>query len=176
VSVTFNGTSKLIIVDDDVTELTVKEMYSAWKDWVLTDDNSKYAQAFAAIGGDSLPGGRFLGTTYFLENGWKIRPYEGNHVFTLIGNLYDRGGGNPFVSTVGEFNVLINLTTSNLVDTISTGGSSGSVTNTDIQNIASNTATRVWDKAVSQITTANTIGTHVKDKLLQKTQFLGLKD
>lgn len=175
-SVTFDGTNKLVIIDDGITELTVKEMYSAWKDWVLTDDNSKYAQAFAAIGGDSLPGGRFLGTTYFLENGWKIRPYEGDHVFTLLGNLYDRGGGNPFVSTVGSYNVLINLTTSNLIDTVSTGGSSGGVTNTDIQNIASNTATKVWDKATSQITTANTIGTHIKDKLLQKSQFLGLKD
>ena len=173
--VTFNGVSKLIIADTGTTELTTIEIYSAWKEWVLLSDNSKYEQAFTGLGGDPLPGARYLGTTLFLENGWKIRPQEADHVLTISGNLYSRDGTSAFVSTLGSYNVLINLSTSNIVDTVATGGSSGSVTNTDIQNIASNTAMKVWDKALSTITTANTIGIHIKDKVLTKNQFVALK-
>lgn len=174
--VTFDGNNKLIIIDTGVTSLTVLEIYSDWKEWVQLSDNAKYEQAMTALGGDPLPGSKFLGTTVFLENNWKIRPYEGNHTLTISGNLYDRNGLSPFVSTLGNYNVLINLTVSNLIDTVATGGGTGGITNTDIQNIASNTANRVWDKDKNQITAANSIGIHVKDKLLTKNQFLGLKD
>lgn len=174
--VTFDGNNKIIIIDSGVTSTTALAIYSDWKEWVRTSDNAKYEQAFSVLGGDPLPGALYLGTTIFLENNWKIRPYEGDHVLTLTGNLYDRAGASPFVSTLGDYNVLINLKVSNLVDTVATGGGSGGVTNTDIQNIAANTATRVWDKATSTITVANSIGVHVKDKVLTKGTFLGLKD
>jgi hypothetical protein len=122
--VTFDGPNKLIIVDNGETSLSVKEdMYSAWKDWIKLTDNAKYLQAFSTIGGDPLVGSLNLGDTYFLENGWKIRPYEGEHRLTVEGNLYSRDGLSPFVPTLGDFNVLISLVTSNLINTISVGGS-----------------------------------------------------
>jgi hypothetical protein len=124
---TFDGINKLIILSSGTTTVDAKDMYSRWKEWVLVDDNTKYLHAFSALGGDPLPGGRYLGTTYFVENGWKIRPYEGNHTLVLSGNLYARDGSDPFVNTLGSFNVRIMVTVSNLVDTVTTGGGVGTV-------------------------------------------------
>lgn len=122
---TFDGPNQLIILSTGTTAVTVEDMYSRWKDWTIISDNSKYLLAFSSLGGDPLPGGLFLGATYFLENGWKIRPYEGNQVLTVTGNLYARDGSDPFVSTLGSYNVRVMLTVSNLIDTVSTGGGVG---------------------------------------------------
>lgn len=122
---TFDGPNKLIILSNGTTAVDVKDMYSRWKDWTILSNNAGFLNAFTVLGGDPLPGGRYLGTTYFLENGWKIRPYEGNHTLVISGNLYARDGSDPFVSTVGSYNVRIVLTVSNLVDTVNTGGGIG---------------------------------------------------
>lgn len=119
---TFDGPNKLIILSSGTTVCDIKDMYSRWKEWVATSNNSKYLPAMSVLGGDPLPGGRYLGTTYFLENGWKVRPYEGNHTLSISGNIYSRDGTDPFVNTIGSYNVRIMLVVSNLVDTVSTGG------------------------------------------------------
>lgn len=127
--VTFDGPNKLILVDTGITELDVKEdLYTAWKDWAATDDNVKFAQAISAIGGDPISGVVLLGSTFFLENGWRIRPYSGNHTLTVSGNLYTREGVSPFVSALGTYNVMVNMARSNLIDTVSTAGGSGLTT------------------------------------------------
>jgi len=52
--ITFDGGNKLIIVNNGETSLDVGlDLYSAWKEWMLLSDNSKYPIAFSAIGGDS---------------------------------------------------------------------------------------------------------------------------
>ncbi len=148
--VTFNGIQKLIIIDTGVTEIDVKvDLYSDWKEWVILSDNTKYPIALSAIGGDPLPGGKFLGSTFFLENGWKIRPYEGDHTLTLSGNLYSRDGSDVTVHTLGSYNVAINLSTSNLVDTISTSGST--IT-------ANEVAEAVWDRMAVSSTDTGSFG------------------
>ena len=121
-SCTFDGPNKLIIMNNGITSITVQNMYSLWKVWSATSDNLKYLPAFAVLGGDPTVAGKYLGTTFFLENGWKIRPFEGNHSLTIEGNLYSRDGNSPTVHTVGNYNVLVSLSTSNLVDTVATGG------------------------------------------------------
>lgn len=127
--VTFDGPNKLILVNTGITELAVKEdLYGAWKDWVVTGDNVKFAHAFSAVGGDPISGAVSLGSTFFLENGWRIRPYSGNHTLTVAGNLYTREGVSPFVQVVGSYNVLVNMATSNLIDTVSTAGGGGLTT------------------------------------------------
>lgn len=139
---TFDGPNKLIILTTGTTAITMVDAYSRWKDWVLLSDNSKYLEAFSVIGGDPLPGGSFLGLTFFLENGWKIRPQEANHSLTVTGNLYDRAGGSPFVSTVGSYNVRIEQKTSNIVDLIATGGSS--VDPDDVADAVINKSDTIW--------------------------------
>lgn len=121
-NVTFDGANKLIICNSGTTTLSVQDTYSYWKEWVLLSDNSKYLQAMSIVGGDPTVGGKYLGTTYFLENGWKIRPQSADHVLTVEGNLYARTGS-PFVPCTGSYNVQVVMTVSNLVDTVATGGS-----------------------------------------------------
>lgn len=117
---TFDGTNKIISISSPPVSgaigVDVRDLYSRWIDWTYISDNSKYLQAFRSVGGDPLPGSKQLGLTYFLMNNWKIRPYEGNHVFTLNGNLYSEDGSSPYVATIGSYNVTIINSVSNLVD------------------------------------------------------------
>ena len=119
--VSFNGVTKIISVTTTpvmgVVDIDVKtDIYSDWKEWLLIDDNSKYLQALRAVGGDPLPGSKALGVTYFLMNGWRIRPYEGNHTMNVNGNLYTEDGDSPYISTTGSYNVMLISAVSNLVD------------------------------------------------------------
>lgn len=125
-SVTFDGPNKLIIVDNGITDLDAKvDLYSDWKEWVITSgsDNGKYLPAFRSTGGDELPGGQFVSGYFFLTNGWRIRPYEGDHQLTVLGNLFVDGGGNPFIPTLGDYTVLVNLQTSSasITSVVTTG-------------------------------------------------------
>lgn len=121
--ITFNGVTKVISFDTSTTSVDVQDIYSRWVDWILTSDNSKYLPAIRAIGGDPLPGGKALGLTYFLLNGWKIKPYEESHTLTVNGNLYSEDGSNPFIDTVGDYQVMVISSVSNLVDSVSSGSS-----------------------------------------------------
>ena len=129
--VSFNGPQRLIVVGYEVASLDVKtDIYTAWKNWAVQDNNAMYSPAISVIGGDPIGPGLFLGSTYFLENGWKIRSYEASHSLTIVGNLYSRDGSSLFVPTLGNHNVIINTSRSNLVDTVATGGS-----NTDLSEL-----------------------------------------
>jgi hypothetical protein len=67
------------------------------------------------------------------------------------GNLFTRDGSSPFVPTLGNYNVTINLSTSNLIDTISTGGGGSGPT-------ASQIATEVWNRNAASHNTVGTFG------------------
>jgi len=114
--VSFDGTNKLIIVDNSITELDNRiDVYSAWKSWMTSGSNSKFSSALRTIGGDPTTGTSSVAPYFFLINGWKVRPYEGNHTLTLTGNLFvdEPGtyGSNITVSTVGYYQVLTNMST-----------------------------------------------------------------
>ncbi len=165
--VTFDGTNRLIIINTNETEIDVSiDIYSDWKEWVLLDDNFKYTIAISAIGGDPIGGGRFLGTTFFLENDWKIRPYEGNHVLKITGNLYTRDGTSPLVPTIGTYNVLITMQVSNIIDTVATGGSSYT---------PSQIADAVWNKTIPSSPVEGSFGEWVSARLLTIAHYLGMK-
>lgn len=130
--VTFDGERKLIIVGPGITELDVREeLYSEWKRWFLQGDNSKYGIAIAIIGGNSTPDGQ-IGLTYFLQDGWKIRPYEGDHRLKIKGNLYSADTSDPIADTIGDFKVTVSMRVSNLIDMVNVSGSTGSGTPTDV--------------------------------------------
>lgn len=154
--VTFDGLSKLIIINNGITQINVKEdLYSAWKEWVIQDNNSKWLQAFSAIGGEPTTGGKYLGTTYFLINGWKIRTWEGNHRLMVNGNIYSDDGSEIFISTLGAYNTQINITTSNIVDAVSTSGGA-SYTPEQLAQV-------IWAMATSSINVDGSIGKLVKE-------------
>lgn len=122
--VTFDGPNQLILINENETAVDFGiDVYSGWKEWMNEPwhENGKYAEAISVVGGDPLPGDRQLGTTYFLENGWKMRTWEGTHILTVSGNVFSRDGLDPFVDTLTDVKVTVNMNTSTLVETIETG-------------------------------------------------------
>lgn len=112
---TFNGVNK-IIGADTTGSFDVSYLYSRWKDWVLTSDNSKYEQAFRFVGGDPTVGGKSLGITYFFTNNWVFQPYSEDHRLQINGNLFTDSGDSPFIPASGSFSVTIESSVSNLTD------------------------------------------------------------
>ena len=118
--VTFDGINKLILVNNHVDELDVREdIYSNWKEWLMVGTNSKFAEAITTTGGDQITTLTYVGITYFLENGWRIKPYGRDHILTIDGNLYTREPNeDPYVVPDGEFKVTVNTLRSNLTDIV----------------------------------------------------------
>ena len=123
-AITFDPVNRRVILDSTYVEAI--DLYSRWKEWVQTGDNSKWLPAFSTVGGDSLGGGIFVSQYFFLENGWRIRPMESDHSLVIEGNLGVAGGGYPVVPTLGSFRVLVQLTVPVQAQAIDTGGGSGS--------------------------------------------------
>jgi hypothetical protein len=112
--VTFDGENKLIYVEPQITNIDIEsELYSAWKEWVLLRYNSQFEQCFRNVGGDPLPGGDFLGATFFLLNGWRIVL---DHGVDFVGNLYTQEGASPFNPVQGQ--QVSTSTVSNIVSKI----------------------------------------------------------
>jgi hypothetical protein len=122
-TISIDGENKIITISDsgDVI-ISAKEIYSRWKEWLLT--NPQWEPAFRTFGGDPLGGGTFAGDFYFLNNdaGWRIAPDEKDHTLTINGNLF---GENPLVSifttTLGGYTVNIKQNFSSLTQTVQSG-------------------------------------------------------
>ena len=115
--VTFDGPNRLILINEGTTDIDFRtDIYSNWKEWVLARVNSEFLQALSVVGGDPLPGARILGSTFFLENGWRIRSWEGDHILTITGNVFTREGEDPVEPPLGNFKVTVNFNTSTLVE------------------------------------------------------------
>ena len=109
--VTFDGINKLIIINYGVVNIEVKsDLYSAWKEWSRFHEtqNLKFAEAFRVVGGDPTIGDNIITPYFYLQNGWKIRPFEGNHSLEVSGILLTETGDSPFIPTLGAFNTGIN--------------------------------------------------------------------
>ena len=124
--VTFDGVNKKIIVNDAITELDIQiDLYSDWKEWLKTEDNSKFLIAMRTVGGDPTTGTKKVSPYFFLMNGWKIRPQEADHTLTITGNLFvdDPGtyGYNLTIPTIGNYTVTINLSTTSDAIVVSVG-------------------------------------------------------
>jgi len=106
---TFDGDNLLIVLDSGVTTVSVKvDLYSDWKEWYKTSDNSKYPLAFRSTGGDPLTPTLNAGAYYFLQNqyGWRIRPPEEDIDIVLSSNLYREDLDlDIFVPTLGGYTV-----------------------------------------------------------------------
>jgi len=171
--VTFDGVNRLILVNNGVTSLDVKQdIYSDWKEWMGQEDHEKYTEAISSVGGEPIGNNQYVGSTFFLENGWRIRSWEGDHSLNVEGNLFTRESGQfPFVTTLGSYSVNYILARSQLVQAIQVGGTStGSTAPT-----ANEIATAVWNFNISQSFPTNTFGNYVSTKLLNVAQYLGIR-
>lgn len=122
-AITIDPAAKRFILDS--VSVTAKGLYAAWVDWVAASDNSKYLPAFRTAGGDDLGAGLLIPPYYFLLNGWKVRPMEANQTLVIEGNLFVDGGGDPVVTTLGVFQVLVKSVVPVQAQGISTSGGSG---------------------------------------------------
>lgn len=148
--VTFDGDNKLILINPGITDVNVKEdVYSEWKDWLMLYDYMKYEQAMRGVGGDPTVSGQFLGSTFFLINGWKIRTWEGDHRLIVNGNLYSDDGLSPFVTTIDPHNIVINQQVSNLIDRVDNAAVAG----------------LVWDEVLAEHQISASTGKALKDTL-----------
>jgi hypothetical protein len=163
-NVSFNGNTKLITINHGITSISARDdLYSEWKNWAILSDNLKYAQAFRSVGGDPTVGDNYVGDYYFLTNGWKVKPYEGNHTLIITGNLYVDGGGSPFVPTSGGFNVIISMQVSSLAEKVLVSTSGAEVTRDDITTI-NNNINGIWTKPLDDFKTGgSTFGKFLYD-------------
>lgn len=129
-ALTIDPAAKRFILDS--TSVTAKALYAAWVDWVAASDNAKYLPAFRTAGGDDLGGGLSIPPYYFLQNGWRVRPMEANQTLVIDGNLFVDGGGDPIVSTLGVFQVLVKSVVPVQAQGISTSGSAAGPSAADI--------------------------------------------
>lgn len=123
--VTFNGSTKRVIMDAASTTLNVVGMYSDWVDWALTTNNLAYDALADEVGGNDIDTG--AGTSIpiyvFLTNSWRIAPDEADHTLAVTtGIVLVSGGGDPFVDTAGAYTVRINYQQPVQAITVSTGG------------------------------------------------------
>jgi hypothetical protein len=104
---TFNTGSKLQILDTGTTIASVPRMYSDWKDWVRLSSNAQYDFAYSPLGGDAITGAITIPFYAFLVNGWQIRPQEASHTLEVVDGILV-APSDPFVPTVGAYNVRVN--------------------------------------------------------------------
>ncbi len=140
--VTFDGINKLILINEGESSIDVEiDIYSNWKEWVQYEDNGKFVEALSTTGGDPLPGSLEIGSTFFLENGWKVK-YNGVSDITIdiTGNLFTRDGSSPYLGT--GLNISVNIISS----------TSSEVRFVDLDTLAINNelvASNVWSENIS---------------------------
>jgi hypothetical protein len=122
---------------DNVTSM--QEIYSEWKEFVAKTAGSPasgglgFPPAIRQVAGDPITDTQNLGITYFVTNGWRFKPAEGNHKWTVDGNVWtDPPGQSVFVPTDGPFTVNTETKVSNLVDGLTN-------INTSIQQVLTDT-------------------------------------
>ena len=128
-AIVFDPLIRRIILDRPV--VSAYYLWSRWCDWAASGDNLKYLPAFTHVGGDPtdnddpLLATEFVPSYIFLENDWRVRPMEMDHDSEITGLIRVRGGGNPFVRTLGQFQVNTRYKEPTTAIGIATGGSTG---------------------------------------------------
>jgi len=71
-AVSFDGAARRMVVTG-VSKVDVqRDLYSAWKHWLILSDNAKYLQAVRPVGGDDIGDGQKSPAYFFLMNDWKV--------------------------------------------------------------------------------------------------------
>jgi hypothetical protein len=94
---TFDGANLHITLPNTGSFDVGKNLYSAWKEWIVLSDNAKYPPAFDTTGGDNVGGGQEIAPYFFCRNdlGWRVKMPSADGEIVVSGNLFPR---NPAVS------------------------------------------------------------------------------
>lgn len=124
---TFDATNKLIILSTGTVSVDLADLWTAWKDWLRLGNAGKGVR-MDYVGGDPIDPdtGKMVPLYLFLLDGLRIRPYEGDHTLTVSGGtLVGTSGGDPFVSTLGDYTIRIRYEQPVQAIGYSTSGTSG---------------------------------------------------
>lgn len=150
-AITFDGSTKQVILSPGTVTLAVRELWSRACDWLSEGDNSKWGEICTQVGGDITE----IPIYVFLSPGWKILPQSADHTLVVSdGVLYSADGSDPFIDPVGNYKIRINRQTPGIAIGYSSSGVSGPS--------AAEIASAIWTHAFT-------------NKLLTVSKFLGLK-
>tara|TARA_B110000114_G_scaffold95560_1_gene100790 strand:- start:1448 stop:2443 length:996 start_codon:yes stop_codon:yes gene_type:complete len=109
-SFSFLGAEKVVVLHNQ-TEFSAEDMYSEWKEWVITDNNAKYEQAFDTTGGDDVGNNQEIAPYFFLRNnsGWRIKMPEQNGELIISGNLFPRDSSQPMFIQAENYDAFLRL-------------------------------------------------------------------
>lgn len=88
-----------------------KEIYSAWKEWIVQSDNAKYPPAFDVTGGDDVGGGQKVAPYFFCRNdlGWRIKMPSDNGEIVVAGNLFPRDPNTTLFEQTSGYDAFLRL-------------------------------------------------------------------
>ena len=102
-AITFDPATKIIQLD--TFTVSERQLWTAFVNWSVLSDNLKYGVGMTQIGGVAPI------ALYIYLTGWRVRPIESDGVTTIEGNLLTTNGGSPIASTLGNWQVQVNLET-----------------------------------------------------------------
>ena len=162
---TFDGENLRVVIPSVGSYNAQTDIYSDWKVWFKTGNNSRYVRAFDTTGGDETVSPETLSNVFFLRNdlGWRLQPPEADGEVRISGDLYGRDEANfPLVvPTTGAFTVAWIFDRSAKARNIVTAGGGDPAT----------VAAAVWDKATADHSASGSFGEFVQEKLLQWRQY-----
>ena len=106
----FDGPTMSIKLESGDENLSVRNLWSRWVDWYLTDDNSKYGIWMFTVGGDDIDAaeGTKIPVYCFMTQPNMIHPKEANYTQKITdGILLVAGGGDPFNDAHGSYTVRV---------------------------------------------------------------------
>jgi len=125
---TYDPPNKLIICKAGVTLLDAcVDIYSDTKeDWKSDSYLNKFRFPISPVGGNPIKSskGVYIPNYYFLKTGWRIRPQEANHTLEIEGGiLLTLEEVDPFIPTLGAYNVQVKYSQPVKAETVNRGGS-----------------------------------------------------
>ncbi|HUV38765.1 MAG TPA: hypothetical protein VMY39_04085 [Planctomycetota bacterium] len=163
-TVSFDGPSLRILIDNIADLDAGADIYSEWKEWVKLSDNAKFHPAFDTTGGDPTRPGQTIAPYFFLRNdlGWRIRAPEVNGEVNIVGNMFARDAAVPVQeNSVGSFNSLIRLEISPqaLVIETTVSASAPDAAHLEVANDGTNLHIGVWLDRLGATVTSPTSAT-----------------
>jgi hypothetical protein len=126
-SATFDGPNKIIQLPSLGTYNVGADLYSQWKLWARSGNNSGYLKAFDTTGGDAVGSGQEIAPYFFCRNdlGWRIKMPEDNGEIIVTGNLFPRDPSTSLFEQTSGYDAFLRLEVSTRAVVVTVNSGSG---------------------------------------------------